>query len=112
MPSRCRTPLSWSRLARPEGMQSSGTSARTPLVLAAAFALLASAPFSAQQEPASPLSAAAMQIGRAPAAASHLNGGDEFRVPLATLLEAGERLFSVTWTPEAGGGRPQTKGTG
>ncbi len=42
----------------------------------------------------------------------HLQDGEEFTVPLAALLQHGERLFSAVWTIQEGQGRPLTKGTG
>jgi hypothetical protein len=52
------------------------------------------------------------QIGREVAIPQHLADGDEFRLPLADLLEHGKRAFAANWTIQEGGGRPLAKGTG
>ena len=52
------------------------------------------------------------QIGSERAVPVHLQDGEEYTVPLRTLLRHGERLFTAMWTTEDGGGRPLTKGTG
>jgi cytochrome c peroxidase len=54
----------------------------------------------------------AADVGREVAVPHHLQDGDEFRVSLQTLLSHGRRLFDAVWTPQEGGGRPLTKGTG
>jgi hypothetical protein len=51
-------------------------------------------------------------VGREVAIARHLQDGEEFSIPLRQLLAHGERLFTAVWTPDEGGGRPLTKGTG
>lgn len=51
-------------------------------------------------------------IGAEVAVPRHLADGEEFRLPLAVLLEHGERLFTAAWTVQEGAGRPLTKGTG
>jgi hypothetical protein len=42
----------------------------------------------------------------------HLRDGQEFVLPLPTLLAHGLLLFNANWTEQEGGGRPLTKGTG
>ena len=56
--------------------------------------------------------AAAQPIGQETAIQRHLQDGQEFSLPLATLLSHGRLLFDANWTEQEGGGRPQTKGTG
>lgn len=63
------------------------------------------------------LSAAAQEhnssrIGRELAIPHHLQDDEEFRIPLHQLIDYGKKLFCANWTPEDGGGRPLTKGTG
>jgi hypothetical protein len=41
-----------------------------------------------------------------------LNDGEEFEIPLRELIHRGEAAFEAQWTPQEGGGRPLTKGTG
>ena len=44
--------------------------------------------------------------------ASHLEDGDEYTLSTEDLLAHGADLFNAAWTPQEGGGRPLTKGTG
>jgi len=74
------------------------------VVLPCSAALVASQ----AQETTSP----AKKIGREVAIPRHLTDDEEFRVPLAELIEHGRRLFNADWTGQDGGGRPLTKGTG
>jgi hypothetical protein len=60
----------------------------------------------------SPVLAQGSQIGREVSITRHLRDGEEFTTPLDRLLDHGQRLFSASWTPQEGGGRPLTKGTG
>src|SRR5215475_14018386 len=52
------------------------------------------------------------QIGSEKALQRHLKDGDEFQLPLTSLLQHGEDLFRAVWTLQDGGGRPSSKGTG
>ena len=52
------------------------------------------------------------EIGREVAVPRHLADGEEFTLPIASLLAHGKLLFDANWTIEEGGGRPLTKGTG
>jgi hypothetical protein len=52
------------------------------------------------------------RIGQEAAVPHHLKDGDEFRMPLAALIDYGRELFTANWTDEDGAGRPLTKGTG
>jgi cytochrome c peroxidase len=56
--------------------------------------------------------AIAQEIGREVAVETHLQDGAEFSTPLRKLVAHGATLFSAVWTPQEGGGRPLTKGTG
>jgi hypothetical protein len=51
-------------------------------------------------------------IGREVSVPQHLQDGEEFALPLRSLLTHGERLFRAMWTNQEGGGRPLSKGTG
>jgi hypothetical protein len=51
-------------------------------------------------------------IGREVSVQRHLEDDEEFRIPLATLLGHGRKLFTANWTSQEGGGRPLTKGNG
>jgi len=51
-------------------------------------------------------------IGREVSVPTHLKDGQEFSIPLETLLKEGKLLFNAIWTEQEGGGRPLTKGTG
>jgi hypothetical protein len=51
-------------------------------------------------------------IGREVAVVRHLQDDEEFRIPLAELVEHGRLLFAANWTDQEGGGRPLMKGTG
>lgn len=53
-----------------------------------------------------------VELGREIAVPRHLANGEEFVLPIAALLEHGERLFGASWTMQEGGGRPLSKGTG
>jgi len=58
---------------------------------------------------------AAMQappLGAEVAIARHLADGDEYNVSLRKLLRHGQQLFEAVVTPQEGGGRPLSKGTG
>jgi len=52
------------------------------------------------------------QPGREVSMSRHLEDGEEFTVPLQVLLDHGGALFEAVWTPQEGGGRPLTDGTG
>lgn len=52
------------------------------------------------------------QIGSEKAITKHLQDGEEFELPIQTLLKHGEDLFRAVWTVQEGGGRPFSKGTG
>jgi cytochrome c peroxidase len=51
-------------------------------------------------------------IGREVAIPVHLRNGEEFRMPIARLIEYGKTLFTARWTGQEGQGRPFAKGTG
>jgi len=55
---------------------------------------------------------AGSDIGREIGQPVHLADGDELRLPPASLIAHGSRLFEAVWTPQEGGGRPLSKGTG
>ncbi|MEJ7733997.1 MAG: di-heme oxidoredictase family protein [Polyangiaceae bacterium] len=59
-----------------------------------------------------PLATDPALVGREVAVPVHLQDGLEFQVPLKTLLAHGQQLFTAVFTPQEGGGRPLTKGTG
>lgn len=50
------------------------------------------------------------QVGREVAISEHLQNGQEFQVPLRTVLEFGKQLFAANWTIQEGQGRPLAKG--
>ncbi len=50
--------------------------------------------------------------GREIAVERHLADGDEFDLSITDLNRHGGALFTAVWTPQEGGGRPLTKGTG
>lgn len=50
------------------------------------------------------VSAAAMEIGREVAIATHLEDGEEYEVPVGQLLAHGRALFEAIWTDQEGGG--------
>src|SRR5262245_26548765 len=52
------------------------------------------------------------RIGEEISVPRHLTDGEEFVLPLRSLLRHGRTLFSAVWTGQEGGGRPLTKGTG
>lgn len=51
-------------------------------------------------------------LGAEVAIARHLADGDEYNISLKKLLRHGQLLFEAVVTPQDGGGRPLTKGTG
>ena len=52
------------------------------------------------------------RIGREIAVPDHVQDGQEFKLSVHELIEAGKRLFIANWTQEDGRGRPLAKGTG
>ncbi len=52
------------------------------------------------------------QIGREVGLVRHLQPGEASRLPIAEVLEHGRQVFTANWTPQEGGGRAFTKGTG
>ena len=52
------------------------------------------------------------QPGQEVAVPIHLQDGEEYTMPLPKLLKAGAQIFNAVWTPQEGGGRPLTDGTG
>jgi hypothetical protein len=54
----------------------------------------------------------AAQIGSEKGLPRHLKDGDEFQLPLPSLLQHGEDVFRAVWTVQDGAGRPLSKGTG
>ena len=55
---------------------------------------------------------ASTPLGAEVGVAKHLADGDEFTVSLSKLLSQGQTLFTAVFTPQEGGGRPLSKGTG
>lgn len=51
-------------------------------------------------------------IGREAAIERHLQDGEEFEIPVASLIRFGEKLFNAKFTIQEGAGRPLSKGTG
>ena len=51
-------------------------------------------------------------IGREISIRRHLEDGEEYFVGAKGLIAHGKRLFTAVWTPQEGGGRPLSKGTG
>jgi hypothetical protein len=51
-------------------------------------------------------------IGREVGVAEHLRNGDEYRRSVSQLLRHGRTLFEAVFTPQEGGGRPLSKGSG
>jgi len=51
-------------------------------------------------------------VGREVSVPRHLQDGDEYTIPLRSLLQHGKLLFEAQWTSEEGAGRPLTKGNG
>jgi hypothetical protein len=51
-------------------------------------------------------------IGSEVSSYQRLENGEEFEITLEELLDRGEKLFRAEWTPQEGGGRPMTGGTG
>lgn len=68
----------------------------------AAAALLAALPAIADSQ----------SIGKEVGARVRLTDGEEYSTPIELLVSHGEDLFAANWTPQEGGGRPLTKGTG
>ena len=56
--------------------------------------------------------AATAQIGREVGAPVRLSDGQEFILSDRALIDHGRKLFDAVWTPQEGGMRPLTKGTG
>jgi hypothetical protein len=52
------------------------------------------------------------QIGHEGSVYERLEDGDEYRISTRELIRRGELAFRAQWTPEEGGGRPYSKGTG
>src|SRR5437762_212069 len=52
------------------------------------------------------------KIGREVGMHHRLQDGDEFTMPALELINFGRKLFTAVWTPQEGGGRPMSKGTG
>ena len=50
--------------------------------------------------------------GREVAVDRHLEDGEEFLISIQELNDHGQTLFEAVWTPQEGGGRPLTDGTG
>lgn len=57
-------------------------------------------------------STAFAQIGQETSSYERLEDGEEFTVSLKELRRRGKAAFSAQWTPQEGGGRPGSKGTG
>jgi hypothetical protein len=55
---------------------------------------------------------AAPELGREVAVENHLDDGDEFNIPLESLIRHGKLLFGANWTVQEGAGRPGLKGSG
>ncbi len=72
----------------------------TPSVLSLALPAMLSATPSPQE------------IGREISIAKHLADGEEFVLPLLSVLDHGRNLFAASWTHQEGGGRPWTNGAG
>jgi len=51
-------------------------------------------------------------IGREVAVPRHLQNDQEFELPIDSLIQFGQKLFSARWTIQEGQGRPLSKGTG
>jgi len=51
-------------------------------------------------------------IGREVAVPQHLQNDQEFQLPIDSLIQFGQKLFSARWTIQEGQGRPLSKGTG
>jgi cytochrome c peroxidase len=51
-------------------------------------------------------------IGREVSVPRHLQNDEEFDLPIDTLIQFGQKLFSARWTIQEGQGRPLSKGTG
>lgn len=52
------------------------------------------------------------EIGREVSVEEHMQDGEEFEVSIQELVRHGGVLFDAKFTPQEGGGRPLTKGTG
>ena len=51
-------------------------------------------------------------VGREVAIPHHLQDGEEFNIPMRTLINYGSQLFAAKFTIQEGAGRPLSKGTG
>jgi len=51
-------------------------------------------------------------IGREVSVPHHLQNDEEFELPIDSLIQFGQKLFSARWTIQEGQGRPLSKGTG
>ncbi len=52
------------------------------------------------------------QLGQERAIVTRLQAGEEYTLPLPTVLARGEEIFAANWTIQEGAGRPLSKGTG
>ena len=60
----------------------------------------------------SELHGSSVPIGAEVSVPRHLQDGQEFQISRRKLIAHGQLLFAAVWTPQEGGGRPFTKGTG
>ena len=60
----------------------------------------------------SELHGSSVPIGAEVSVPRHLQDGQEFQISTRKLIAHGQLLFAAVWTPQEGGGRPFTKGTG
>jgi Predicted thiol oxidoreductase len=58
------------------------------------------------------IAGAQVSIGREVAIERHLADGEEFQISPLELIQYGKKLFTANWTPQDGGGRPKTNGSG
>lgn len=70
------------------------------------------APLEATVDVSDTTAMAAPPLGVEVGVARHLADGDEYSVSLKKLLRHGQLLFTAVFTPQEGGGRPLSKGTG
>src|SRR5438477_1433349 len=70
------------------------------------------APLEATVDVSDTTAMAAQPLGVEVGVARHLADGDEYNVSLKKLLRHGQLLFTAVFTPQEGGGRPLSKGTG
>lgn len=63
---------------------------------------------SSSSSSSSPAPALGTEVG----VAHHLADGDEYTLSTSKLLRQGQTLFQAVFTPQEGGGRPRSKGTG